>query len=295
MAGSWDKLKKIVSGKKKELPEGLWMKCSDCGAMIYRKEVQERHKICPECNYHFPLTADERIRLITDPGTFEELWTDLGPADPLEFTATSSYKEKIAEGQRETERRDAIAIGRGKIRAHPVVLGVIDSRFIMGSMGSVMGEKITRGFELALEEKKPVVVVSGSGGGARMYEGALSLMQMAKTSAAVARFHETGGLFVSVLTNPTMAGVMASYASLGDIIIAEPKALIGFTGPRVIMQTIRQALPTGFQTSEFMLQKGFIDRIVDRKDLAAEIAKFLEYLAPGKSAGTAAGTGVGAG
>ncbi len=280
MARWGDKLRKLVPGKKKELPEGLWMNCPHCGAMIYRKEVQERHRICPDCAYHFPLTADERIALLTDPGSFEEFWAELGPTDPLDFKALSTYRDKITEAQRETGRRDAIVTGRGRIRGLSSMIGVIDSRFIMGSMGSVMGEKIARSFERADAERLPVVIVSGSGGGARMYEGALSLMQMAKTSAAIARFHEGGGLFVSVLTNPTMAGVMASFASLGDVILAEPKALIGFTGPRVILQTIRQALPTGFQTSEFMLEKGFIDRIVHRKDLADEIARFIRHLAP---------------
>jgi acetyl-CoA carboxylase carboxyl transferase subunit beta len=272
---TWDGFKRMFR-RKRDLPEGLWMKCDDCGSLLYRKEVEERLLVCPECNYHFTLSAPERIRLLVDPGSFEELWTDLSPVDPLNFTAVSSYRDKLAEAQRVTGLKDAIVVGRARLAEHDVMIGVTDSRFIMGSMGSVVGEKVARMFERARELGVPAILVSGSGGGARMYEGALSLMQMAKTSAAVARYQEAGGLYISVLTHPTMAGVMASFASLGDLMIAEPRALIGFTGPRVIQQTIKQELPEGFQTSEFLLDHGFLDRIVERKNLRAELAAFLD-------------------
>lgn len=275
---AWEGIKKLVGrSQKKDMPKGLWTKCRDCGAMVFRKEMESRKRVCPECNYHYPMTSRERIDLCCDPGSFEELWGDLKPSDPLNFVALSSYQDKLKEAQEITGMNDALLIGRGAIEDRPVIFGVTDSRFIMGSMGSVVGEKIARGFELGIKEKRPVILVSGSGGGARMYEGALSLMQMAKTAAAIARFSDAKGAFISVLTNPTMAGVMASFASLGDVILAEPKALIGFTGPRVIMETIKQQLPEGFQTSEFLLEHGFLDRIVNREDLRKELSELLNY------------------
>jgi acetyl-CoA carboxylase carboxyl transferase subunit beta len=262
------------------VPVGLWMKCPDCGSMLYRKDVEERRMVCPECSYHFPLTPQERIDLLSDPGApREELWPGLAPVDVLEFEGVTSYRKKLAEAQETTGTWDAATIVRTQIGGRPAVLGITDSRFMMGSMGSVVGEKVARAFEFAREHRLPVVIVSGSGGGARMYEGCISLMQMAKTSAAVARFSDAGGLYVSILTNPTMAGVMASFAALGDVILAEPKALIGFTGPRVIQQTIKKELPPGFQTSEFMLEHGFIDRVVERARLRDEVVRLLHYLA----------------
>ncbi|MBI5366079.1 MAG: acetyl-CoA carboxylase carboxyltransferase subunit beta [Planctomycetes bacterium] len=280
---AWDGLKKFVFRRKRDLPEGLWMRCDDCGALIYKKVVEERNNTCPECNYHFPMTAPERIQLLLDPGSFHELWEDLTPVDPLGFVGVNVYRDRLAETQIQTGLRDAAIVGVGTIQSKPLVFGVTDSRFIMGSMGSVVGEKIARGAELAAQEKLPYVVISGSGGGARMYEGCLSLMQMAKTSAAIARLHDAGGVFVSVLTHPTMAGVMASFAALGHIVIAEPKALIGFTGPRVIEQTIKQELPKGFQRAEFMLDHGFVDLIVARQELRETLARILGYI-PGRVA-----------
>jgi len=276
---AFEKIKKFIS-RKKEIPGDLWMKCPDCKGMIFKKEVEDRKKVCTECQYHFTITPQERLDLMVDPGTFQEMWADLASVDALKFEGEVSYKKKLAAAEKETGQKDACVVGTGKISDREAVVGMTDSGFMMGSMGSVLGEKVTRAFELATEKKLPVVFVSGSGGGARMFEGCLSLMQMAKTSAAIARHSESGGLFISILTNPTMGGVMASFAALGDVILAEPKALIGFAGPRVIEQTIKQELPKGFQTSEFLLQHGFIDMIVDRRKMKDEISRLLTYLAP---------------
>jgi acetyl-CoA carboxylase carboxyl transferase subunit beta len=276
---AFEKIKKFIA-RKKEIPGDLWMKCPDCKGMIFKKEVEDRRKVCPECQYHFTITPTERLDVLVDPGSFQELWADLASVDALKFDGEVSYKKKLAAAEKETGQKDACVVGTGKISERDLVVGMTDSRFMMGSMGSVLGEKVTRAFELATEKKLPVVFVSGSGGGARMFEGCLSLMQMAKTSAAIARHSEAGGLFISVLTNPTMGGVMASFAALGDVILAEPKALIGFAGPRVIEQTIRQELPKGFQTSEFLLEHGFIDMIVDRRQMKDEISRLISYLAP---------------
>jgi acetyl-CoA carboxylase carboxyl transferase subunit beta len=276
---AFEKIKKFIS-RKKEIPGDLWMKCPDCKGMIFKKEVEDRRKVCPECQYHFTITPQERLDLMVDPGTFTEMWADLASVDALKFEGDVSYKKKLAAAEKETGQKDACVVGTGKVSDREAVVGMTDSRFMMGSMGSVLGEKVTRAFELATEKKLPVIFVSGSGGGARMFEGCLSLMQMAKTSAAIARHSEAGGLFISILTNPTMGGVMASFAALGDVILAEPKALIGFAGPRVIEQTIRQELPKGFQTSEFLLEHGFIDMIVDRRKMKDELTRLLAYLAP---------------
>ncbi len=273
---TWDGLKRMFR-RKRDLPEGLWMKCEGCGSLIYRKEVEQNHSVCSECQFHFTLPAMDRIRLLVDPDTFEEQWADLAPCDPLNFVALAAYRQKVEEAQKATGLKDAIVTGRARLAGHEIMIGVTDSRFLMGSMGSVVGEKVTRTFEAAREQGVPVVFVSGSGGGARMYEGMLSLMQMAKTSAAIARYQAAGGFFISVLTHPTMAGVMASFASLGDLMVAEPRALIGFTGPRVIQETIKQELPEGFQTSEFLLEHGFLDRIIERKTMPAELGVLLDY------------------
>ncbi len=275
---AFEKIKKFIS-RKKQIPGDLWMKCPDCGGMIFKKVVEDRKRVCPDCLYHFTLTPRERIELLLDAGSFAEHWADLAPVDALQFEGEISYRKKLESAQRETGQKDACVVGTGRIDGREVVFGVTDSRFMMGSMGSVVGEKVARAFELATERRLPVVFVSGSGGGARMFEGCLSLMQMAKTSAAVARHGEAGGLYVSILTHPTMAGVMASFAALGDVMIAEPKALIGFTGPRVIEQTIKQELPKGFQTSEFLLEHGFLDRVVERSRLKEEVSRILAYLA----------------
>lgn len=272
---SWDDLKKFFFHRQQEIPDGEWMKCDGCKTLVKKKAMVQRFKTCPECHFHSSLTGQERIALLLD--KFEEYWTDLAPTDPLGFKALATYKDKIIEAQKSTGLKDAAVTGKGVLDGIEVMLGVTDSRFMMGSMGSVVGEKITRLIEKAMELKLPLIIISGSGGGARMYEGCLSLMQMAKTSAALARFSDAGGLYISLLTNPTMAGVMASFAGLGDIILAEPKALLGFTGPRVIQQTIGQQLPPGFQTSEFMLEHGLIDKIIDRIQLKPELTKILKY------------------
>ncbi len=263
--------------RKSSVPEGLWIRCPGCQATIFRKESEKRLGTCPECDYHWSIPAQERVRQLLDAGTFEEWDADLVSGDPLTFFDRKSYVDRIHEDQERTGLRDAAVTGLGRVRARKVVLGVTDSRFIMGSMGSVVGEKLTRAIERAGEQNLPLVIVSGSGGGARMHEGIFSLMQMAKVSAALARFRERGGLFISVLTNPTMGGVAASFASLGDLVFAEPKALIGFAGPRTIKATIRIELPKGFQTSEFLLEHGYIDRIVSRLDLQSELARAIDY------------------
>lgn len=273
-ANSW---KNVLPQNKRGVPEGLWRRCPGCQQTIFRKDVEKRLGVCPECDYHWYVSAQQRIAQLIDDGTFEEWDADLWPADPLDFVDSKPYRQRLKEEQARTGLRDAAVTGRGMIRGRHVAFGVTDSAFIMGSMGSVVGEKLTRLIERATEQSLPLIIVSASGGGARMHEGMLSLMQMAKVSAALARFDQAGGLFISVLTNPTMGGVAASFASLGDLIFAEPKALIGFAGPRTIKATIRIELPKGFQTSEFLLEHGFVDRIVSRQNLKTEIARAIDY------------------
>jgi acetyl-CoA carboxylase carboxyl transferase subunit beta len=262
---------------KRGVPEGLWLRCPGCEQTVFRKQVEQLLGVCPECDHHFYVSAQERIRQVLDEGTFEEWDGHLRPTDPLNFADKKPYREKLILEQKRTGLTDAAITGGGMIRARRVAFGVTDSAFIMGSMGSVVGERLTRLVERATEQNLPLIIISGSGGGARMHEGILSLMQMAKVSAALARYDQAGGLFISVLTNPTMGGVAASFASLGDLVIAEPKALIGFAGPRTIKATIRLELPKGFQTSEFLLEHGFIDRIVHRAQLKSEIARTIDY------------------
>ncbi|MDD2927444.1 MAG: acetyl-CoA carboxylase, carboxyltransferase subunit beta [Candidatus Omnitrophica bacterium] len=268
----------IVRVKKKEMPEGLWTKCGECSETLYNKAIEENLKVCPKCGYHFSLSAYERINMLLDKNTFREYDADMLSADPLDFKGPKTYKDKLVQDQQITGLKDAVVSGEGLLDTRRTVIAVTDSRFIMGSMGSVVGEKITRAIETAIKNKLPIVIVSGSGGGARMYEGMLSLMQMSKTCAALSRHHKAGLAYISVLTNPTMGGVMASFAGVGDIIIAEPRALIGFAGPRVIEQTIRQKLPPGFQRSEFLLEHGLIDMIVQRKNLKLTLSQLLDYL-----------------
>jgi acetyl-CoA carboxylase carboxyl transferase subunit beta len=263
----------------KRVPEGVWMRCDGCQATLFRKEVERNLNVCPSCQHHFTLPAAERIAQLLDADTFEEWDPGLLPGDPLGFNDRRPYPERIAAEQQRTGLAEAAVLGQGFIRGIRVAFGVTDSGFIMGSMGSVVGEKLTRAIERATEARLPVVIVSGSGGGARMHEGIYSLMQMAKVSAAIARHGRAGNLFISVLTHPTMGGVAASFASLGDVILAEPKALIGFAGPKVIQQTVRVQLPEGFQTSEFLLQHGFVDRIVHRAELRNTLAEILDYAA----------------
>ncbi|MEK7270906.1 MAG: acetyl-CoA carboxylase, carboxyltransferase subunit beta [Planctomycetota bacterium] len=270
----------LFGRKKKDIPEGLWVRCEGCKKPVFKKAMEDNLDVCPECKFHFDIGAPRRIGITLDPGSFVELDGGLEAADPLSFVARKSYVEKLEEDQKATGLREAILAGEGLIGGHPVIFGALDGRFIKGSMGSVVGEKFARAAERAAARRIPLVMFAASGG-ARMMEGILSLMQMAKTAAALARLDDAGGLYISVLTNPTTAGVMASFASLGDIILAEPGALIGFTGPRVIQQTIRASLPKGFQTSEFLLERGFIDRVIPRAKMREELIRILDYCAPG--------------
>lgn len=258
------------------IPEGLFLKCPSCSGMIYRKSMEENLHSCPECRHHFRVGAAARVEMIVDPGSFEELDGELSPTDPLKFNDKKTYAKRLADEQAKTSARDALKAGRAFIKGRALILAVMDFEFMAGSMGAVVGEKLTRAIERATRENLPLVVVSCSGG-ARMQESTISLMQMAKTSAALARFDEAGGLFISVLSDPTYGGTTASFAMLGDVIFAEPKAMIGFAGPRVIANTIRAELPEGFQTAEFLLEKGFIDRIVARQELRSEIARVIDY------------------
>ena len=252
------------------------MRCPECKAMVYRKNVEQNLHVCPECDHHYRIGADQRAIQLCDEGSFEAMWEGLTPIDTLRFVDVKSYQDRLTDEQAKTGRRDAVVCGKGFVKGRGIVLACLDSRFMMGSMGSVVGEKITRCVELATDTDRPLVIVSCSGG-ARMQESALSLMQMAKTAAALTAFDEAGGLFVSVLTDPTTGGVTASFAMLGDVILAEPKALIGFAGPRVIANTVRQELPEGFQRSEHLLAKGFVDRVVHRRDLRSEISRLIDY------------------
>ncbi|SRR5579871_1669141 len=263
--------------KKRGVPEGLWIRCPQCKATIFRKEAESRFNVCPECQYHFYLPARDRICQLLDQDSFEEWFQGLRPLDALGFHDRIPYVQRLEQEQKKTGMLDAAVVGKGYIRGRPVVFGVTDFAFMAGSMGSVVGEKLVRTIEAATELQLPLIVVSGSGGGARMQEGILSLMQMAKVSAALGRYDRAGGLYISVLTNPTMGGVAASFALQGDITLAEPGALIGFAGKRTIWNTVRLELPEGFQTSEFLLRHGFVDRIVPRKDLRTEVARIIDY------------------
>ncbi len=258
------------------VPEGLWKRCPNCEAMLYAKQVAQNLHVCPDCDYHYRINAIERIEQLCDPGSFEPMWADLEPKDILGFKDRIPYKERLANEQAKTGQKDAVQCGRAFIKGRGVALAVMDSRFMMASMGCVVGEKITRTIELGIETGLPVVIVSASGG-ARMQESSLSLMQMSKTSAALARLDDAGGLFISVLTDPTTGGVTASFAMLGDVILAEREALIGFAGPRVIANTVRQELPEGFQRAEFLQEKGFVDRVVHRHELRSEISRIIDY------------------
>jgi len=262
---------------KRGVPEGLWQRCPGCEQVIYKKEIDKRMGVCPRCEYHFYVSAHERVAQVLDEGTFEEWDAGLQSLDPLEFEDKKKYVDRLKAEQERTGLTEAALTGSGMIRARRVAFGVTDSAFIMGSMGSVVGERLARLVERATEHQLPLIIISGSGGGARMHEGILSLMQMAKVSAALARYDGAGGLFISVLTNPTMGGVAASFASLGDVVLAEPKALIGFAGPRTVKATIGIELPEGFQTSEFLLDHGYVDRIVSRGMLKSEIARTIDY------------------
>jgi acetyl-CoA carboxylase carboxyl transferase subunit beta len=266
----------IGSSDKADVPEGLWMRCPACEVMVYRKHVERNLHVCPECEYHHRVSAVVRAQLLCDEGSFEPLWSDVAPSDPLKFNDLKPYRQRLKDEAAKSNRPDAVLGGTGYVKGRRIVLAALDPTFMMGSMGSVVGEILTRSIEHAHERDLPLVIVSCSGG-ARMQESTLSLMQMAKTSAALAKFDSAGGLFISVLTDPTTGGVTASFAMLGDVILAEPKALIGFAGPRVIANTVRQELPEGFQRAEFLVEKGFVDRVVHRRDLRSEIGRIIDY------------------
>jgi len=273
------KSKEIKTEKKVKIPEGLWIKCDSCKEIIYKKEIEKNLQVCPKCNYHFRISARERIDLIADEGSFVELDNDLTPSDPLNFKDKASYAERLNEYRLKSEMPEAAIYGDAVINTRPVVLAIMDFSFWGGSMGSVVGEKITRAAERALEKKIPFLTVSASGG-ARMQEGMFSLMQMAKVSAAVSRLKDSDVLYLSILADPTFGGVTASFAMLGDVIIAEPKSLIGFAGQRVIEQTIKQQLPENFQRAEFLLDHGMIDLVVERRELKSIVYKLIEHFMP---------------
>jgi acetyl-CoA carboxylase carboxyl transferase subunit beta len=265
--------------RREDIPEGLFQKCPGCGEVVHEIEVTENQRICPHCDHHFPQSAKERIESLLDPGSFVEMDASLHSVDSLRFQGMATYKDRLKKYQESTGLIDAVLSGYGMLEGIRVAIAVMDFAFLAATMGSVVGERITRVIEYATAERIPVIIISASGG-ARMYEGMLSLMQMAKTSGALARHAEARLPYISVLTNPTTAGVMASYASLGDIIMAEPKSMIGFAGPRVIKETTHQDLPKGFQTAEFLEEHGLIDQIVHRKNLRPRIAEFLRFLGP---------------
>jgi acetyl-CoA carboxylase carboxyl transferase subunit beta len=278
-----------VGDRKVDMPEGLWTRCNHCQEFIYRKEVARNANVCPKCNYHFRISALERIELLCDEGSWEEFDAHIGPVDALGFVDTKSYAARIEEYQKRTGRKDAIVTVEATMDGIPLVMAVMEYGFMGGSMGSVVGEKITRAIERAIERRCPLIIVSSSGG-ARMQEGALSLMQMVKISAALGRLDDAGLPYISVLTDPTTGGVTASFAMLGDLNVAEPRALIGFAGPRVIEQTIREKLPEGFQRSEFLLEHGMLDLVVSRRELKETLARALRYLLPaGKVASAVSG------
>ena len=266
----------ISTQNKKELPDGLWVKCDGCEEVIYKKQLAQNSHVCPKCDFHFRINNRDYIKLALDPDSFEEIDTNLESVDFLHFKEKIKYSDRLRETMRKTGLKDAIRTGTGSINGIPVVFGVMDFDFIGGSMGSVVGEKIARATDRAMESKCPLILVCASGG-ARMMESIISLMQMAKTSSRLARFSDHGGLYVCILTNPTTAGVVASFAMLGDLNIAEPGALIGFAGPRVIKQTIGQELPPGFQRSKFQLEHGFVDMIVDRREMRTTLERVLRF------------------
>src|SRR5436190_1822342 len=266
-----------AKSKKKEIPEGLWTKCPKCGTMVFDKELDENLKVCTNCQHHFPIGSRERINSLVETCSFEEMDAEMTSVDVLNFTGVASYVSKLEEYQKSTGLKDAVTTGIGKIGEQRVALGAMDFTFLGGSMGSVVGEKLSRMIERATEKRLPVIIISTSGG-ARMYEGMFSLMQMAKTCAALA-YHAKARLpYISVLTHPTTAGVMASYASVGDLIIAEPGAMIGFAGPRVIKDTTQADLPPGFQTAEFLMDHGLVDAIVPRKELKDRLSYYLDFM-----------------
>jgi len=266
-----------TKSKKRDIPEGLWMKCPKCSTMIFDKELDDNLKVCTKCGHHFPIGARERINALVETCSFEEMDAQMTSVDALRFTGVAAYTDKLQEYQKTTKLKDAVVTGIGKIDGHRLALGVMDFDFLGGSMGSVVGEKLTRLIEAATEKALPLIIISTSGG-ARMYEGMFSLMQMAKTCGALAYHAKQKLPYLSVLTNPTYAGVMASFASVGDLVLAEPGAMIGFAGPRVIKDTTQAELPSGFQTAEFLMEHGLIDAIVPRKEMKERLGDYLVYL-----------------
>jgi acetyl-CoA carboxylase carboxyl transferase subunit beta len=263
--------------KRREMPAGLWTRCPACEHMLYKNDVEKNLNVCPQCDYHFRIDANIRIGYLADEGSFEEMLADLTSNDPLNFNFRgTTYRERLKADEQKSGAKEAMRIGKAFIKGRPVMLAVMEPNFLMGSMGYVVGEKFCAAVEKAIEDSLPLVAICSSGG-ARMHEGVVSLGQMAKTSAALAKFDKEGGFFISVMTDPTTGGVTASFAMLGDCLIAEPRALIGFAGPRTIAETIKVELPDGFQTAEFMLEHGFIDMIVHRKDLRSEVARLIDY------------------
>jgi len=271
----------VLARKSRDIPEGLWTKCPACGEVIHNLALKENLYVCPKCGHHFVIGARERIDSLLDPESFVELDANMTSVDYLEFKGVATYADRLKNYRTKTGLTDAVISGHGKLNGIPVAIAVMDFSFLGASMGSVVGEKITRAIELATKKKMPVIIICASGG-ARMYEGMMSLMQMAKTSGALARHAEGNLPYITVLTNPTMAGVMASYASLGDVILAEPKSMIGFAGPRVIKETTHQTLPEGFQTAEFLEKHGLIDHIVERSKMRDVMTRILQYLGPRK-------------
>ncbi len=279
---AWFKKERGTIPKKVKVPEGLWVKCDTCKEIVYRREVEKNLKVCPKCNYHFRIPAKERILLLVDEGSFNKIGDSLISKDPLNFKDQIPYKERLKNSRKKTNIKEAAIAGSALIGGYPVILIVLDFAFMGGSMGSVVGEKFTIAAEKAIEENLPLIAVTSSGG-ARMQEGILSLMQMAKTSAAIARFKESSMPYIAILADPTFGGVTASFATLGDIIIAEPKSLIGFAGPRVIEQTIKQQLPENFQRAEFLLKYGMIDLVINRKGLKQTVTKLLSIIVGDKN------------
>ena len=266
-----------INARKKDLPGGLWVKCRQCNEIVYKREIEDGKGVCPKCSFHFQMKWNERLNLLVEKNSFTERDADLVSSDPLQFTGQSSYASKLKESQERTNLKEAIVCGQAMIGPFKVALGIMDFNFLGGSMGCVVGEKVSRLVERGTAGRTPIIIVSASGG-ARMYEGMFSLMQMVKTSAALARHANAGLPYISVLTHPTTAGVMASFATLGDIIIAEPRALIGFAGPRVIKETTHEDIPEGFQQSEFVLKHGLVDMIVHRKNLKSTLIRLLGYM-----------------
>ena len=277
--------KPLRAEDRREVPSDVFDKCTGCGAILYREKLTQNLHVCPECGHHFRIPGDVYVRILSDEGSFRELDREMRSADPLEFTDLKAYGDRLKAAERKTGRGDAVITGTSTLEGIPVALAVMDFSFIGGSMGSVVGEKIARVGRLALEEDRPFLVVSSSGG-ARMMEGIYSLMQMAKTSAVLAQLHEAGIPFISILTDPTTGGVTASFAMLGDVNLAEPGALVGFAGPRVIEETIKQELPDGFQRAEFLLEHGMVDRVVDRREMRATVVRLLRHMwAPATGSG----------